>query len=198
MAEILVVYFSRDGAVEKMAQLVARGVEEETGMSARLRAMPAVSTVCEAVAPSVPDSGAPYVTLQDMKECDGMALGSPCYFGNMAAAAKHFLDGTGSLWLSASMAGKPASVFTSSGTMHGGQESTLLSMLTPLMHQGMLVVGLPFSEEDLKNTRSGGTPYGASHFAGSDGDLALTDEEARLCRALGKRLAATAKKLIAD
>jgi len=198
MSEILVVYFSRDGAVEKMAQLIARGVEEHQGMTARLRALPPVSALSEAVEPSVPTVGAPYVTLQDMKECVGMALGSPCYFGNMAAAAKYFLDGTGSLWLSGSMIGKPASVFTSSGAMHGGQESTLLSMLIPLMHHGMVVVGLPFSESDLKTTRSGGTPYGASHLAGSEGDLLITEEEARLCRALGRRLAETAKKLVVD
>ncbi len=197
MAEILVLYFSRDGAVEKMAQLIARGVEED-GLVARLRAIPRMSSVTDAAESNVPVSGAPYVTIQDMKECIGLALGSPSYFGNMASAVKYFLDSTGSLWLSGSMVGKPASVFTSSGTMHGGQESTLLSMHIPLLHHGMLLVGLPFTEDALKTTRSGGTPYGASHLAGNEGDLLLTEEEARLCRALGKRLAVTARKLMVD
>ena len=166
-------------------------------MQARLRALPRVSTVSEAVEESIPEEGAPYATLHDLKECSGLVFGSPTHFGNMAASAKYFLDSSTSLWLSGSLAGKPAAVFTSTGTMHGGQESTLLSMMTPLMHHGMLIVGLPYTEEDLVTTSSGGTPYGASHVAGADGKNAISDEEARLCRALGRRVAETASKLAA-
>ena len=198
MAEILVAYYSRDGAVEKMAKLIARGVAEVPGMEARLRALPRVSTVCEAVAEAIPEEGAPYATLLDLKECVGLALGSPTHFGNMAAATKYFLDSTTSLWLSGALVSKPAAVFTSTGTMHGGQESTLLSMMTPLMHHGMVMVGLPYTESDLTTTVSGGTPYGASHVAGVDGDAPITEEEARLCRAHGRRLAQIAQKLMAN
>jgi NAD(P)H dehydrogenase (quinone) len=195
MAEILVLYYSRDGSVARMAQLVARGVEEVAGMEARLRTVPPVSTVCEAVAAVVPDAGAPYVTLDDLKECAGLVLGSPSHFGNMAAPLKHFLDTTGALWLSGTMVGKPAALFTSSGTLHGGQESTLLAMMLPLFHHGMMVMGLPYSESDLVTTQSGGTPYGASHYAGIDGQRRVNDEEGRLCKALGHRVAGVAQLL---
>ncbi len=198
MAEILVVYYSRDGAVAKMAQLIARGVEEVDGMEARLRALPPVSPLCEAVEEAIPQEGAPYATLHDLKECAGLAFGSPSHFGNMAAAAKYFLDSTTSLWLSGSLVDKPAALFTSSATLHGGQESTLLSMMTPLMHHGMVMVGLPYTEPDLTTTTSGGTPYGASHVAGSSGQNRVSEEEARLCRALGRRLARIARRLAAD
>ncbi|MBI3773611.1 MAG: NAD(P)H:quinone oxidoreductase [Gammaproteobacteria bacterium] len=194
MSEILVLYYSRDGSLSKMAQLVARGVEE-AGLQARLRTVPRVSTVCEAVEDSIPDSGAPYVTQDDLRECVGLALGSPGYFGNMAAPVKYFLDNTTPLWLSGALVGKPAAVFTSTGTLHGGQESVLLSMLPPLLHHGMIVVGLSYSETDLSTTTSGGTPYGATHVAGVDGKRSITEEEMRLCRALGKRLAQVAIKL---
>ncbi len=197
MAEVLVAYYSRDGAVEKMAKLIARGIEEVPGMEARIRAIAPVSTVCEAVEEAIPKEGAPYVTLHDLKECVGLAFGSPTHFGNMAAAAKHFLDSTTSLWLSGSLVNKPAGVFTSTATQHGGQESTLLSMMTPLMHHGMVMVGLPYTESDLTTTRSGGTPYGASHVAGSEGSCVISEEEARLCRAQGRRLAQIARQLMA-
>lgn len=194
MSEILVLYYSRDGSLAKMARLVARGVEE-AGLQARLRTVPKVSAVCEAVEDNIPDSGAPYVTQDDLRECVGLALGSPGYFGNMAAPVKYFLDNTTPLWLNGALIGKPAAVFTSSGTMHGGQESVLLSMLPPLLHHGMIVLGLPYSEADLSTTTSGGTPYGATHVAGVDGKRSITEEETRLCRALGKRLAQVAMKL---
>lgn len=195
MAEILVLYYSRDGSVERMAQLVARGVEEVGGVEARIRTVPEVSSVCEAVESQVPDKGAPYATLDDLKQCCGLVLGSPSHFGNMATPLKHFIDSTGSLWLSGGMVGKPAAVFTSSGTLHGGQETTLLSMMLPLFHHGMLVMGLPYSEDELSTTRSGGTPYGASHHSGIDGSQKVSEEEGRLCRALGRRVASVANKL---
>jgi len=195
MTEILVLYYSRDGSVARMAQLVARGVEEVTGMAARLRTVPPVSAVCETVAAAIPDAGAPYVTAEDMRECAGLVLGSPSYFGNMAAPLKYFLDTTGSLWLSGAMAGKPAALFTASGTLHGGQESTLLSMMLPLFHHGMVVMGLPYSESDLATTKTGGTPYGASHYAGIDGKQRVSEEEGRLCKALGHRVAEVAQAL---
>ncbi|HHJ81276.1 MAG TPA: NAD(P)H:quinone oxidoreductase [Candidatus Tenderia electrophaga] len=191
MSEILVLYYSRDGSVARMAQLIARGVEEVDGVQARLRTVANVSSVCEAVAEPIPEQGAPYACLDDLKECAGLALGSPAYFGNMAAPLKHFLDGSGSLWLSAALSNKPAAVFTSSGSLHGGQESCLLSMMVPLFHHGMLLLGLPSSENDLNTTSSGGSPYGVSHWAGADGQRPISDEEARLCRALGQRLAQT-------
>ncbi len=195
MAEILVLYYSRHGSVAKMAQLVARGIEEVPAMTARIRTVPAVSTVCEAVEDSVPDEGAPYATHDDLKQCAGLVLGSPTRFGNMAAPLKYFIDSTSDLWLGGTLSGKPAGVFTSTGSMHGGQESTLISMMLPLLHHGMLISGIPYSETDLLNTQSGGTPYGASHLAGGDGKSPLTEEEKRLCRALGKRIAETAHKL---
>ena len=195
MAEILVLYYSRHGATATMAQRIARGVEEIPGMQARLRTVPEVSTVCEAVADSIPQEGAPYVSHEDLQQCAGLALGSPTRFGNMAAPLKYFLDSTSPLWLAGALAGKPAAVFTSTSSMHGGQESTLLSMMLPLLHHGMLLMGLPYSETELLHTRTGGTPYGPSHLAGTDNDLPLSDEEQQLCRALGKRLAHAAQHL---
>ena len=193
--DVLVLYYSRDGAVASMAQFIARGVEEVDGVTARLRTVPKVSTVCEAIEDVIPEGGAPYASMEDLKECAGLALGSPTYFGNMAAPLKHFIDSSTSLWLSGAMIGKPAAVFTSTGTLHGGQESTLLSMMLPLFHHGMLVMGLPYSEQELAATNTGGTPYGASHVSGEDGKNALSEEECYLCRALGRRLAETAKAL---
>ncbi len=193
--EILVLYYSQHGAVRQMAQLIASGVEQVEGIYPRLRTVPKVSTVCESVEPEIPDSGAPYVELRDLVECAGLALGSPARFGNMAAPMKYFLDGTGGLWMKHALVGKPAAVFTSSGTMHGGQETTLFSMMLPLLHHGMFIVGLPYSEPQLSTTISGGTPYGASHVSGTAGDRPVTEDEKRLCIALGKRLAHTALKL---
>lgn len=195
MSYILVLYYSRHGAVMQMAQMIARGVEEMPGMEARLRTVPEVSAVCEATEDTIPGTGAPYATLDDLRDCAGLALGSPTRFGNMAAALKYFLDGTSPLWLSGALISKPAALFTSTSTLHGGQESTLLSMMLPLLHHGMIVMGLPYSEADLLNTSSGGTPYGASHLAGLDSKRPLSEEEKRLCRALGKRLAETAARL---
>jgi NAD(P)H dehydrogenase (quinone) len=195
MAEILILYYSRNGSVAAMAQLLARGVEQIPGMQARLRTVPAVSTVCETTADSIPGEGPPYADVDDLRQCAGLALGSPTRFGNMAAPLKYFLDGTSSLWLSGGLAGKPAAVFTSTSSIHGGQESTLLSMMLPLLHHGMLITGLPYTEIDLLTTASGGSPYGASHWAGADNDSPLSEEEKRLCRALGKRLAETARAL---
>jgi NAD(P)H dehydrogenase (quinone) len=193
--DILVLFYSRHGSVAQMAQLIARGVEEIPDVQARIRTVPPVSTVCEAVEDSIPQSGPPYVTLDDLKECAGIALGSPTRFGNMAAPLKYFLDGTSSLWLSGTMAGKPAAVFTSTSSLHGGQETTLLSMMMPLLHHGAVILGIPYSETELMHTQSGGTPYGASHHAGADNKNPITDEEKKLCKALGKRLAQTALKL---
>ncbi|MET0117371.1 MAG: NAD(P)H:quinone oxidoreductase [Sedimenticola sp.] len=195
MSYILVLYYSRYGATAEMANQVARGVEEVTGMEARLRTVPEVSSVCEATEESIPDQGAPYVTLEDLEQCAGLALGSPTRFGNMAAPLKYFIDTTSPLWISGAMMGKPAGVFTSTSSMHGGQETTLTSMMLPLMHHGMLIVGLPYSETELLHTQTGGTPYGPSHLAGTDSKLPLSDEETSLCRALGRRLATTAAKL---
>ena len=192
MSNILILYYSRYGATAAMARQIARGVEEVDGMEARLRTVPAVSAVCEATEPSVPETGAPYATLDDLKACAGLALGSPTRFGNMAAPLKYFLEGTSSLWLSGGLAGKPAAVFTSTASLHGGQETTLVTMMLPLLHHGMLLLGLPYSETDLLHTTSGGTPYGPSHLAGTDSDRPLSDEEKRLCQALGRRLSAAA------
>lgn len=191
---ILVLYYSRHGATAQMAKQIARGVEM-AGLEARLRTVPAVSSECEAVAPSVPVDGAMYATLDDLKNCSGLALGSPTRFGNMAAPLKYFIDGTSNLWLTGELVGKPAGVFTSTASLHGGQETTLLSMMIPLLHHGMLLCGLPYSEAALLETRGGGTPYGPSHHAGSDGKRALDEHEITLCRALGQRLAQTASKL---
>lgn len=192
---ILVLYYSRHGATRKLAELIAQGIESVPGVEARLRTVPAVSTVAEAVAPDIPAGGAPYAELQDLHECAGLALGSPTRFGNMAAAMKYFLDGTAAEWLAGTLSGKPAVVFTSTGSLHGGQEATLLSMMIPLLHHGMLVMGLPYSHPELMNTASGGSPYGATHWAGIDGDKPVTEDEKRLAVALGRRLAETAAKL---
>ena len=192
---VLVLYYSRYGATAEMARLIARGVEEVPGIEARLRTVPPVSTVCESTEDSIPETGAPYADMDDLRQCAGLALGSPTRFGNMAAPVKYFVDGTSSLWLSGDLRDKPAAVFTSTSSMHGGQETTLLSMMLPLMHHGMLMLGLPYSETDLLHTTSGGTPYGPSHLAGADSDRPLSDSEKRLCQALGRRLAETAVKL---
>jgi NAD(P)H dehydrogenase (quinone) len=197
MSEILVLYYSQGGAVRDMAQLVARGVESVKGVKARVRTVPKVSANCEATEPDVPASGAPYAEQKDLQECIGLALGSPTRFGNMAAPMKYFLDGTAGLWLKGALVGKPAAVFTSTGSMHGGQETTLVSMMLPLLHHGMLMVGLPYSEPELSSTSSGGTPYGASHVGGSADDRAITEDERKLSIALGRRLADTALKLTA-
>lgn len=197
MSEILVLYYSQGGAVHEMAKLIARGVESVKGVKARIRTVPKVSANCEATEPEIPPKGAPYVELSDLEECIGLALGSPTRFGNMAAPMKYFLDGTVSQWLKGSLIGKPAAVFTSTGSMHGGNETTLITMMLPLMHHGMVIVGLPYSEPELSSTNSGGTPYGASHIGGSADDRAITEDERKLCIALGKRLAQTALKLSA-
>ncbi len=195
MGEVLVLYYSRYGATAEMARQIARGVEEVAGMQARLRTVPTVSTVCEASEPDIPDSGAPYVSEDDLSQCDGLILGSPTRFGNMAAPMKYFLDTTSRLWMSGSLIGKPAGVFTSTSSLHGGQETTLLSMMLPLLHHGMVLTGIPYSETNLLHTRSGGTPYGASHLAGSDSKLPLTEEEKQICRTQGHHLADIAQRL---
>jgi len=195
MIEILVLYYSRQGAVKEMARLVARGIGEVPGASVRLRTVPPVSAVCEATEPDVPADGPPYAEAVDLEECAALALGSPTRFGNMAAPLKHFLDSTGTQWAAGTLAGKAAAVFTSTASLHGGQETTLLSMMLPLLHHGMIVVGLPYTLPELSTTTSGGTPYGASHHAGAQGERPVTDEERRLCIALGRRLAEVAVKL---
>lgn len=192
---ILILYFSRTGSTEKMAQLIARGVEQVGDMEARLRTVPSVSPTSEAVDPEIPSRGAIYCSDEDLRNCSGLILGSPTRFGNMAAALKYFLDTTGSMWVSGALIDKPAAVFTSTSSLHGGQESTLLSMLNPLLHHGMLVSGIPYSESALMTTQGGGTPYGASHFAGQDNQNPLSDDESQLCQALGKRVATLALKL---
>jgi NAD(P)H dehydrogenase (quinone) len=212
MPEILILYYSRHGAVQSMAQQIARGVETIPGMQARLRSVPPVApdydvhghsnvaggrvpSATDPEAESIPASGAPYATASDLRECAGLALGSPTRFGNMAAPLKHFLDTTGAPWLSGSLVGKPGGVFTSTSTQHGGQETTLLSMMLPLLHHGMLILGVPYTEAALNRTVSGGTPYGASHVAGVNNDNPLTPDEKELCQALGKRLAVVARQL---
>ncbi|MCU0735402.1 MAG: NAD(P)H:quinone oxidoreductase [Methylotetracoccus sp.] len=193
MVEILIIYYSRSGSTAEMAQCIARGVERVEGARAKIRTVPEVSPVCAAVTDSIPPSGPPYVTLEDLKNCDGLALGSPTHFGNMAAALKHFIDSTSGLWFSAALAGKPGGAFTSTSSMHGGQESTLLTMLLPLLHHGMVLVGLPSSETALLETKTGGTPYGPSRLTGTD--LEFSDHERSLCRAFGTRLARIASIL---
>lgn len=195
MADILVLYYTQTGSVRELAREVARGIDSVAGMAARVRTVPKVSTVTEATEPAVPTDGPPYATAADLKECVGLALGSPTRFGNMAAPMKYFLDGTGGEWMQGALIGKPACVFTSTATMHGGQETTLLSMMLPLIHHGMVIVGIPYSEPLLSSTTGGGTPYGASHVAGAAGDKPVTDNEKSLAFALGKRLALTAQKL---
>ena len=195
MKNVVILYYSRHGATADMARLIARGVESVTGVEAILRTVPDISANCEATEPSVPNEGAPYVTLDEIKQADALALGSPTRFGNMAAPLKYFLEKTSGHWLSGSLVGKPAGVFTSTSSLHGGQESTLLSMMIPLLHHGMIISGLPYTESDLLTTQTGGTPYGPSHVAGSDNSNPLSEEERRLCKALGKRLAELAIKL---
>lgn len=195
MGEILVLYYSRGGSVARLARQIARGIGEVDGMSARLRTVPPVAAVTQTARPPVPDEGAPYVELVDLVECDGLVLGSPTRFGNMAAPMKHFLDGLGAEWATGTLAGKPAGVFTSTASMHGGQEATLLSMHLPLLHHGCVIVGIPYTESALSHTSSGGTPYGASHVAGSADDPQPTEDEALLARALGRRIADIAQRL---
>ena len=195
MLKILVLYYSQNGSVLNLAREIAKGIDSMAGCEAVLRTVPKVSTVCEQVADSIPDSGAPYVSIEDLRTCAGLAMGSPTRFGNMAAAMKYFLDGTSGVWLSGDLIGKPASVFTSSSSMHGGQESTLLTMMVPLLHQGMMLMGVPYSEADVGSTKTGGTPYGASHVSGSEGKNQLSPAEKRIAFAQGKRLAQTALQL---
>lgn len=191
---ILVLYYSRHGSTAEMARQVARGVELG-GLTARVRTVPAVSTTCEAVAPAIPEDGALYASIDDLRHCAGLLLGSPTRFGNMAAPLKYFLDGTNSLWLTGELVGKPAGVFTSTASLHGGQETTLLSMMLPLLHHGMLIAGIPYSESALLDTRGGGTPYGASHHGGADGKRSLDEHEIKLCRAQGQRMAELVSRL---
>ena len=195
MSDILILYYSRHGATAEMARQAARGVESVGNMSARLRTVPPVSADCEQTADSIPTEGPPYATLDDLKNCAGLLLGSPTRFGNMAAPLKYFLDQTSGLWLKGALAGKPAGVFTSTASLHGGQETTLLSMMLPLMHHGMLICGLPYSEIELLKTTTGGTPYGPSHLAGPESDREVDDNERKLCQALGRRVANIASRL---
>ena len=197
MAEVLVLYYSRGGAVAALARQVARGIGEVEGMSARLRTVPPVAPQTETALPPVPETGAPYVSHADLRECIGLAIGSPTRFGNMAAPMKHFIDGLGTEWANGTLIGKPAGVFTSTATMHGGQESTLLSMMVPLLHHGCVICGIPYSESRLSSTTGGGTPYGPSHVAGGEDDPTLSDDEADLARAFGRRLARMAQRLAA-
>ena len=193
--EILVLYYSGSGATQKLARLIAEGIESVSGVSARLRTVPAISAVCETTEPTVPTEGAPYAEYSDLEECIGLAMGSPTRFGNMAAPLKYFLDGSSAQWLSGALQGKPACVFTSTGSLHGGQETTLLSMMLPLLHHGMVLLGLPYSNSELMNTTTGGTPYGVSHLAHADGSAPISQEESRLAIAQGKRLAEIALRL---
>lgn len=195
MPYILILYYSRYGSVKQMAQHIARGVESVSGIEAKIRTVPPVSPTTEATEPGIPESGAPYVTLNELKNCAGLALGSPTRFGNMAAPMKYFIDQASSLWLSGSLVNKPAVVFSSTSSLHGGQETTLLSMMLPLFHLGFILLGIPYTEPDLNTTQTGGTPYGATHHAGVSGKNPLTDEEQRLCFALGKRLAEVALRI---
>ncbi len=195
MAEILILYYSRGGSVARLARQIARGVEEVPGMQARLRSVPPVSPTTQVASPPEPEDGAPYAEKRDLDECAGIIVGSPTRFGNMAAPLKHFLDGTSAEWASGTLVGKPAAAFTSTATQHGGQESTLLSMMMPLLHHGMLIVGLPYTEPALNTTTGGGTPYGASHVAGLQNDNTLSADEQTLARALGRRVASIAAKL---
>ncbi|BAV96801.1 NAD(P)H:quinone oxidoreductase [Lysobacter enzymogenes] len=195
MTEVLVLYYSRGGSVARLARQIARGIGEVEGVSARLRTVPPVAAITQTAAPPVPEDGAPYVEPRDLDECAGLVLGSPTRFGNMAAPVKHWLDGLGAQWASGALVGKPAAVFTSTATMHGGQESTLLSMIVPLLHHGCVILGIPYTEPALSHTRGGGTPYGASHVAGAQDDPTLSDDEAALARALGRRVAALTAKV---
>jgi len=195
MNEILILYYSRQGSTAALARQICRGVEGVAGMRARLRTVPPVAATIDRPDPAVPDEGPPYATHQDLLECRGLILGSPTRFGNMAAPLKYFIDGLGAEWARGTLAGKPAAVFTSTATMHGGQEATLISMMMPLIHHGMVIVGIPYTEPELNSTRSGGSPYGATHVSGTANDRPVSDEESHLAFALGKRLAALAKKI---
>jgi NAD(P)H dehydrogenase (quinone) len=195
MTDVLVLYYSRSGSVAELARHVCRGVESVAGVRARLRTVPPVAAVTQVAEPPVPESGAPYATLEDLRECEGLVMGSPTRFGNMAAPLKHFLDTTGALWVSGAMVGKPAAVFTATQTQHGGNESTLLTMMLPLLHHGMLLVGVPFTEEALHRTTAGGTPYGASHVHGTSKTVQLSDDEKQLAQRLGQRVAEITRKL---
>lgn len=195
MKDVLILYYSLHGSVRQLAQHIAHGVESVPGARVRLRTVPRVSTEVEGTGKAIPDAGAPYATHQDLEECTGLALGSPTRYGNMAAAMKYFWDGTSALWLKGALAGKPACVFTSTASLHGGQETTLMSMMLPLLHHGMVIVGLPYANPELNVTRTGGTPYGASHWAGPDGQTAISDDERKLAFAQGRRLAEIALKL---
>ena len=195
MPEILIVYYSRNGSVAQLARHVARGVEEVANVQARLRSVPPVAPATTVAQAPVPDAGAPYATLQDLRDCAGLILGSPTRFGNMAAPLKHYLDSTGAEWASGALVGKPAAAFTATSTMHGGQETTLLSMMLPLLHHGALIVGIPYTEPALNATTTGGSPYGASHVSGTDHDRTLSDDERTLARRLGRRVAEIAAKL---
>ena len=195
MSDVLVLFYSHSGSVQELARHIARGIDSVAGMSARLRTVPKVATVTKVAAPDIPSEGAPYVTAADLAECSGLAMGSPTRFGNMAAPLKYFLDGTGGEWMRGTLTGKPACVFTSTSTMHGGNESTLLTMMLPLLHHGMLILGIPFGEAALSSTNEGGTPYGASHVAGAANDRLVSETEKQLAFALGKRLAVIAQKL---
>ena len=194
---ILVLYYSRHGAVAEMAKYIVRGIEQISGVEARLRTVAEISTTCEAVADDIPNDGPLYCSEEDLQNCSGLILGSPTRFGNMAAPLKYFVDSTSSLWLSGALINKPAAVFSSSSSLHGGQETTLVSMMLPLLHHGMVLVGLPYSEPELMNTQSGGTPYGATHVAGKDNNP-IDENEMALCRALGKRVASIAQSLVVD
>ena len=196
MSDVLVLFYSHSGSIQELARHIARGIDSVSGMASRVRTVPKVAAVTTVAAPDIPPDGAPYVTASDLAECVGLALGSPTRFGNMAAPLKYFLDGTGGEWMRGTLTGKPACVFTSTSTMHGGNESTLLTMMLPLLHHGMLIVGIPYSEAALTSTLEGGTPYGASHVAGAANDRSVSDAEKQLAFALGKRLAGTAKKLV--
>lgn len=195
MTEVLVLYYSRGGSVARLARQIARGIGEVEGVGARLRTVPPVAAITQTAAPPVPEDGAPYVEPRDLDECAGLVLGSPTRFGNMAAPVKHWLDSLGAQWANGALVGKPAAVFTSTASMHGGQESTLLSMMVPLLHHGCVILGIPYTEPALSRTRGGGTPYGASHVAGAQDDPELSDDEAALARALGRRVAALTAKV---
>ncbi|MGA9334112.1 MAG: NAD(P)H:quinone oxidoreductase [Rudaea sp.] len=196
MSEILIVYYSRNGSVAQLARLIARGVEEVPRMQARLRSVPPVATATAIAQAPVPEDGAPYATLADLRECAGLVFGSPTRFGNMAAPLKHYLDSTVTEWASGALVDKPAAVFTSTATMHGGQETTLTSMMLPLLHHGALIVGIPYTEAALNNTTGGGTPYGASHVSGTDGSREISEDERTLARALGRRVASITARLM--
>mgnify|MGYP006099958927 FL=1 len=195
MTQILVLYYSRSGSVAEMARYIARGIESVSDCDAILRTVPSVSTTSESIEPEIPKSGPPYATHEDLMSCDGLALGSPTRFGNMASPMKYFIDSTSDVWASGNLVGKPASVFSSSASLHGGQETTLISMMLPLLHHGMLLLGIPYTESNLSTTKSGGTPYGATHVAGSNNELPISEDEKMLCISVGKRIAKLSKKL---